>query len=188
MKKEKLKYIISIIIIILFTFSVVPKTFQNDTFYDIELGKSILENGADWQDHYSIHKNLEYCYPHWGFDVLCAIIYNSFGFSGIYVFTQIFASIFVLILFWNMLRKEISFNLAFISTLIISYLMRGSFCARCQIISYSLFLLEFMILENFVHRPTFFKTLALFLLSTIMANTHGTAWIMMLVLVLPFIA
>lgn len=187
MRNKKLKYIIAIILIILFTFSVVPKSFQNDTFYVIELGRSIIENGVDWQDHYSIHNELEYRYPHWAFDVINSIICNFFGFTGIYVFTQILASIFVLLVFWNMLRKEINFNLAFISTLIVAYMMKGGFYARGQIISYSIFLLEFMILENFVERPTFFKSLALFVLSVLMANMHSTAWIIMLILVLPFI-
>lgn len=187
MKEGKIKYIIAILLIIIFTFSVVPKTFQNDTFYCIELGRSILRNGVDWQDHYSVHKNLEYCYPHWAFDVILGQIFTFFGETGIYVFTQIFASVFILIIFWNMLRKDINFYLALISSLIIAYMMKGGFYARGQIISYSIFLLEFMILENFVDRPTFFKTLALIILSVIMANVHSTAWIMMLILVLPFI-
>ena len=185
--KEKLKYIIAVIFIVIFTFSVVPKTFQNDTFYVIELGRQIMENGVDFQDHYSIHENLEYRYPHWAFDVINSVIFNAFGFQGIYILTQIFASVFMLLVFWNMLRKEVHFNLALISTLIVAYMMKGGFYARGQIISYSLFLLTYMLLENFVERPTFFKTLALFALSCIMANVHSTAWIMMLILTLPFI-
>ncbi|MBR2290440.1 MAG: hypothetical protein IJ867_07700 [Clostridia bacterium] len=187
MKKEKLRRLIAIVLIVIFTFSVVPKTFQNDTFYVIELGRRISENGIDWQDHYSIHPNLEYKYPHWVFDIINYFIYNAFGFGGIYVGTCVLASIFMLLVFWNMRRKEINFNLAFFSTLIVAYLMKGTFYARGQIVSYSIFLLEYMILENFVERPTFFKSLALFALSVIMANIHGTAWMMMLVLVLPFI-
>ena len=187
MKKEKLKKWIAILLIILFTFSVVPKTFQNDTFYIIELGNQIQKTGVDWQDHYSIHSNLEYRYPHWAFDVINSWIYHAFGFAGTYVFTQVLASIFILLVFWNMLRKEVNFNLAFFSTLIVAYLMKATFYARGQVLSFSLFLLEYMILENFVERPTFFKSLALFALSFIMANVHSTAWIMMLVLLLPFI-
>ena len=185
--KEKLKYFIAVILIILFTFSIVPKSFQNDTFYIIELGKQILQNGVDWIDHCSIHQNLEYRYPHWAFDVLNFKIYDLFGFNGIYLFTQIFASIFVLLVFWTLLKREVNFNLSFLGTLIVAYMMRETFCARGQIVSYSLFFLEYILLENFVERPTLFKTLGLFALSCIMANVHSTAWIMMLVLLLPFI-
>ena len=184
---KKSKYLIAIILIIIFTFSVVPKTFQNDTFYIIELGRGIMETGVDWKDHYSIHPSLEYRYPHWAFDVLNSWIYNIAGFDGIYVATQIFASIFMLLVFWNMLKKGIGFNLAFISTLVVSYMMKGSFYERGQIVSYSIFLVEYIVLERFSERPSLFKTLALIVLSCIMANVHSTAWIMMLVLILPFV-
>lgn len=45
-KKIKLKFnIIAIISIIIFAFAISPKTLQNDTFYTIEIGEYILENG-----------------------------------------------------------------------------------------------------------------------------------------------
>ena len=185
--KKKLKYIIAIILIILFTFSIVPKNFQNDTFYMIELGRQIEKTGIDWKDHWSIHQNLQYRYPHWLFDLICSNIFENLGFTGIYVFTQMCSSIFIILIFINLLKKDVNFNLAFIGTLVTSYLMKGGFYARGQIISYSLFLIEYMILERFVQRPTVLKTLGLFIISCLMANIHSTIWIMMLVLLLPFI-
>lgn len=45
-KKTKIKFnIIAIISIIIFAFAISPKTLQNDTFYTIEIGEYILENG-----------------------------------------------------------------------------------------------------------------------------------------------
>ena len=112
--KKNLKYIIAVILIILFTFSIVPKTFQNDTFYVIELGRQIQETGIDWIDHYSVHPNLEYRYPHWAFDVIISKVFEVLGFNGIYIFTQIFATIFILLIFGNLLKKEVNFNLSFV--------------------------------------------------------------------------
>lgn len=185
--KKNLKYIIAIILIIIFAFSIVPRQLQNDTFYIIELGRQIQKTGVDWKDHWSIHDNLEYRYPHWLFDLINANIYEAFGFNGIYVFTQIFASALLVLIFINLIKKDISLNLAFIGTITTGYLMRIGFCDRGQIISYLIFFIEYMILERFVLRPTFFKTLGLFILSCLMANIHSTAWIMMLVLLLPFV-
>ncbi len=184
---KKLKCFIAVILLIIFTFSIVPKTLQNDTFYVIELGKQIEKTGIDWKDHYSIHKDLEYRYPHWAFDVINWKVFEIFGYDGIYVLTSIFASIFVLIVFWNLLSKKVNFNLAFIGSLVVSYLMKGGFTSRAQVVSYSLFLLEYIILESYVERPIYPKLLLLFFVSCLMANFHSTAWIMMLVLVLPFI-
>lgn len=185
--KKNLKYIIAVILIILFTFSVVPKTFQNDTFYVIELGNQIQKTGIDWKDHYSIHGDLEYRYPHWLFDVLNFNVFENLGFDGIYLLTQVFASLLILLIFWNLIRKEVNFNLAFVSSLVVAYMMKGSFYARGQVVSYSLFLIEYIILESFVEKPTILKTLGLFIVSCLMANIHSTAWIMMLVLLLPLI-
>ena len=185
--KKRFKYLIAIILIILFTFSIVPRSFQNDTFYVIELGRQIEKTGVDWEDHYSIHSNLEYRYPHWAFDVINAKVFDLFGFEGIYGLTMIFASIFVLIIFGTLIKKDVNFNLAFIGTLIVSYMMKEAFFERGQIVSYSLFLIEYLILENFVERPTILKGVGLFIVSSLMANFHSTAWIMMLVLILPFI-
>lgn len=72
MKKLKLNKkvfnIIAIICIIIFSASLAPKVLQNDTFYTIKIGESIIENGIDFKDHYSWH-GLNYDYPHWLYDV-----------------------------------------------------------------------------------------------------------------------
>lgn len=45
-KKTRRKLnIIAIISIIIFAFAISPKTLQNDTYYTIEIGKYVLENG-----------------------------------------------------------------------------------------------------------------------------------------------
>ena len=57
------KIIIEIIILIsigLFSFSVAPKTLQNDTYYTVSIGNLIMENGIDMKDHYSWHEDLPY--------------------------------------------------------------------------------------------------------------------------------
>ena len=68
--KKYLKYILVIILIIIFVTSIVPKSFQNDTFYIIALGNLVLDNGMDKVDHFSWHNNLSYNYPHWLFDII----------------------------------------------------------------------------------------------------------------------
>ena len=128
--RKNLKFIIAVILIIIFTFAIVPKSFQNDTFYIIELGRQIEKTGIDFKDHWSIHENLEYTYPHWLFDFINAKIYEAFSFTGVYVLTGICASILMLIIFGYLLNKDVNFNLALIGTLITSYMMSGGFTAR----------------------------------------------------------
>ena len=157
--KKKLKYLLACFFIVLFTFSIVPKEFQNDTFYVIALGDYILDNGVDNIDHYSWHNNLEYKYPHWLFDVINAKIYRSFQLDGIYIFVCIVSSIFMLVIFGLMIKKNISFNLAFISTIIVSYMMKGAYTARGEVVSYLLVLLEIPLIESFLKNKNKFSVL-----------------------------
>lgn len=185
--KSYVKYVIAIILIIIFTVSVVPKTFQNDTFYVIALGDYIIENGIDRVDHFSWHNDLEYRYPHWLFDVINGGLYNSFGLDGLYIFVCILSVIFMLLLFWLMLKKNIGFFIAFISTLIVTYMMKDSFMDRGQIISYIMFLIEINLIESFLKNKNKLSVVGLFIVACVIANVHATAWIMFLVLFLPYI-
>lgn len=62
--------IILIIAIVLFTTSIVPKVFQNDTFFAI--GDLILDNGIDMMEHFTWHENMTYYCSHWLFDIIIA--------------------------------------------------------------------------------------------------------------------
>ena len=185
--KNYFKYIVAIILIILFVISVVPRTFQNDTFYIIALGQQIMEGGLDRVDHFSWHNSLEYRYPHWLFDIANAGIFNSYGFDGIYVFTCFCSVIFMLVLFWVLFKKNNNWFLSFISTIIVSYMIKESFTGRAQVISYTLFLVEIQLIEHFIKKKNFLSCLGIAIISCIIANIHATAWIMTLVLFLPYI-
>ena len=60
------------------------KTFQNDTFYTVKVGESILEHGIDMKDHFSWHE-LEYTYPHWLFDIIIYKIHDLGGLNALYI-------------------------------------------------------------------------------------------------------
>ena len=81
LKKLQTKYnwifeIIIVIVIALFSYSIAPKTLQNDTYYTVAIGNLILDNGIDMKDHFSWHRDLPYVYPHWLYDVGMSLIYN----------------------------------------------------------------------------------------------------------------
>ena len=84
--KENFKYVVIVLLIIFFTISVVPKTFQNDIFYTIAIGKQIIENGIDDIEHFAWHEGLEYQTPHWFFDYINGLIFNVFDLEGLYIF------------------------------------------------------------------------------------------------------
>ncbi|MDR1783511.1 MAG: hypothetical protein LBR13_04550, partial [Dysgonamonadaceae bacterium] len=75
--------ITAVIAIILFAYAVTPVYLQNDTFYSIKIGQSILENGVDMKDHFSWIENLPYTYPHWAYDAFLGYLYNIGGLSAV---------------------------------------------------------------------------------------------------------
>lgn len=66
--KTKMKFnVLAIIFIIIFSFTLAPKTLQNDTYYTISIGEHIMENGLDREDPFA-WTDLKYTYPHWLYD------------------------------------------------------------------------------------------------------------------------
>ena len=85
LEKKKKKFAIFFILwICILGIGLVKKQFQNDTFYTIEIGELILNNGIDMMDHFSIH-TLAYTYPHWLYDVFIYICYAIGGYTGIHI-------------------------------------------------------------------------------------------------------
>ena len=68
--------IIAIILIAVFSYSIAPKTLQNDTYYTIRIGEHIINNGIDMKDPFSWHEDLAYTYPHWAYDTGLYLIYK----------------------------------------------------------------------------------------------------------------
>ena len=74
---------------------------------------------------------------------MIATIYNQFGFLGIYL-TVIVVAIFQGLLYYYIINKITKKTyLSLFITLIVMYINQNEFTARAQIISFSIFLIEF---------------------------------------------
>ena len=147
--KDNLKYVVIVLLIVIFTISIVPKDFQNDTFYTIAVGKHIVKNGISDIEPFAWHEGLEYQTPHWFFDYLNSLIYNVFELEGLYVFICALSVIFMLVIYFNMVSKGINWGVAYIATMITAYLLSNSlFTDRAQILSYLLFFIEVTLIET----------------------------------------
>lgn len=93
----------------------------------------------------------------------------------------------MLVLFWILLKKNNNWFLSFLVTLVVSYMIRTSLTGRAQVVSYILFLIEIQLIESFIKKKSILSIIGITLISCIIANIHATAWIMVLVLFLPYI-
>ena len=186
MKNKKFFTITSIIMIIAICIGFTIKSFQNDTFYTIKVGESILENGIDMIDHFSYH-NLPYTYPHWLYDVGIYKIYDLFGFEGLYINTIInFIALGILLFFVNIKLNKSYFVSLFFSVL--GTIMVANFItARAQIISYILFLLEIYFIERLLTSSKKRYGIYMLIICLLIANLHAAVWPLYFILMMPYI-
>ena len=185
---KKLLVIFSITIAI-FSIGIVYKSFQNDTFFNIAIGKHILENGIDMKEHFCwVNDNLYYTHSHWIFDIIIYLIYSSFGFAGIYVSVILFTILTAIALFLFLCKRNKSPIISFFITLLSIYLVQDCFTARSQIISFVCFIIEIFCLEQFIETNKKRYAISLIIISIIIANFHSATWPLLLVLFMPYVA
>jgi len=194
-KKVKIKFnVLAIISILIFCFAITPKTLQNDTYYTIAIGEHIIENGIDMKDPFSWHEDLPYTYPHWAYDVAIYEIYNLGEIAGIGGFTAIYISTVILCMILGIIIYAVSVKLSknhvisLIITIAMLFLLRNYIAARAQLVTYIIFVLEILFIEQFIETKKKRYAIGLIILPIIIANVHLAVWPFYFVLFLPYIA
>ena len=186
--KKAIFEIIAILLIALFSFSIAPKTLQNDTFYTVSIGNLIQQNGIDMKDHYSWHNDLPYTYPHWLYDVIMSVIYNQYGWQGIYVSVCVL-SILLGVLIYE-INKKLNKNqiISLIISLLSMYLLKSYIAARAQLATFIIFICVIYFIEKFIENPKKIRySIGIVISSILIANLHVAVWPFLFVISLPYI-
>lgn len=193
-KKTKMKFnILAIFAILIFCFAITPKTLQNDTYYTIKIGEHIMENGIDMKDPFSWHEDLPYTYPHWAYDVAIYQIFNLGettgigGFTAIYVSTIILTMILGITIYFTCNKLCKNQLVAFLITFGVMYLLKGFIAARAQLLTYILFVLQILLIEQFIETKKKRYAVGLVLIPIVIANVHLAVWPFYFVLFLPYV-
>ena len=187
--KNGIKFtIMAVVLIAIFCVVLTPVTLQNDTFYTIKIGEHIMQNGIDMQDPFSWHQDLAYTYPHWLYDVITYLIYNTFGMTGIYITTCILSVILGLTLFFTNKKLVKNQSISFIITVGVMYLIRGYIAARAQLVTFILFVLTIYFIERFLETKKKRYAVGLIIIPTLIANLHTAVFPFYFILYLPYIA
>ena len=184
MKRKKFDIIV-IILILMLAISIPAKTFQNDTFYIIKVGESIVNNGIDMLDHFSIH-NIMYPYEHWLHDLIIFFIYSKTGFVGLYISNMVFTFILGLILYFCSKKLYKNKYVSLIITISVIILLQPFIATRAQLVSYILFALEIFFLEMITSTGKWKYGIFLIIDSVFLVNVHATTWPMYLFLFIPY--
>lgn len=188
-------HILAIISILIFCFALTPITFQNDTYYTISIGKHIVETKTiDMQDPFSWHEGLPYTYPHWAYDVGTYLIYQLGentgigGFSAIYITTVLLAMILGTVIYYTMNKLCKNPLISFLLTMAVMYLLKDFITARAQLVTYILFALTILFIEQFIKTKKKRYAIYLLIIPILIANLHCAVWPFYFVLYLPYIA
>ena len=179
--------ILAIILIAIICVALSPVTLQNDTYYTIKVGEHIAKYGVDMEDPFSWHEDLGYTYPHWGYDLITYLIYNTFGMTGIYVTTCILAVILGITIY--LVNSKLTKNqvLSFILTIGVMYVIRGYIAARAQLVTFILFALTIYFIERFLETKKKRYGVGLIIIPILIANLHIAVFPFYFVLYLPYI-
>ena len=181
-------HLVAIVCILLFCAALAPKTLQNDTYYTIKIGEYIFNNGVGdlTEDLYSWHE-LPYTYPHWLYDLMVFVIYNSFGHTGIYVSTIVFTGILGLSVYALSNMKSKNKVVSLIITVLSIYLMRDFIAARAQLVTFILFVLAVICIEKLLKTEKKIYALFLVLIPLLITNLHCAVFPFYFILFLPYI-
>lgn len=181
--------ILAVVAIIIFSAALCPVTLQNDTFYTIKIGEHIVNTKTvDMQDPFSWHENLPYTYPHWAYDVIIYLIYNTTGLMGIFISTVILASILGVLMYFTNCKISKNKMVSFFITIGAMYLMQDYIAARAQLVTFILLELTILLIEKFLETKKIRYPVGIILTSIAIANLHCAVWPFFFVIFLPYIA
>ena len=194
-KIDKIKFnILAIFAIIIFSIALTPVTFQNDTYYTIAIGEDIVETGTiDMKDHFSWHEDLPYTYPHWLYDVGTYLVYQLGenveigGFTAVYILTALLSVILGLVIYMACVKISKHNIASFLITMGIMYLLKNFIAARAQLVTFILFALTILFIEEFLSSKKKRYAIGLIVISILIANLHVAVWPFYFVLYLPYI-
>ena len=189
-QKRKIRFnIMAIVLIIVFSFCISPKTLQNDTFYTIKIGEYILENGFNnMVEPFSWHEGLKYTFPHWGYDVIIYLIYSIGGQLGIYISTIALCSMLGIIMYLTSSKLIKNRVISFIVTIASLYVLKDYIAARAQLATFILFILTIYFIESFLETGKKRYAVGLIVIPILIANLHVAVFPFYFVLYLPYIA
>ena len=186
--KTKMKFnVLAIIFILIFSFTLAPRTLQNDTFYTISIGEHIMENGIDREDPFA-WTDLKYTYPHWLYDTCTYLVYDTWGMTGLYVVTGLLASLLGVLIYITNLKVNKNNLFSFALTIGVMFLISDFIAARAQLVSFILFVMEILFVECFLTSKKKRYIIGLAIIACLLANMHAAVFYVFFILLLPYFA
>ncbi len=129
---------------------------DRDTFFLLNTGRYIINNGIFYIDPFSMHEGLNIIVQQWLSDVIYYGIYSLLGVKGImlFLFIMLFIISFCLYKLFYLLcnNKIVSYILMILCSSIICF--ENLFVSRPQIFTYLIIIIELYLLERYIKSKT----------------------------------
>lgn len=162
---------------------------DSDVWHILSNGRYIMENGLPFIEPFSMHSGLAYIAQQWLADCVYWVLYSNYGVRGAVAFVFLIAGI-----SYFLLRKICMItsggkwlcatNVSFFAAIMLSVFM----CTRPQIISYLCWLIEILCLETYIRKRDVKVLLPIPLIAVTAVNCHAALWLMVPVLIVPYLA
>ncbi len=161
---------------------------NNDFWFLINTGKTILDKGFIKIEPFTIHENLFFIPQQWLTDIIFYIIYNKFNDIGILLLELIVNGVIIFLLYKSSFLISKKRSISIYITLIVDFLFLISdiITSRPQIFDIVLFLLELFLLESFIQKKKKIHLYFIPIISLFLINLHASMWIMFFVFLIPY--
>lgn len=163
---------------------------DNDFWFLINTGKTILKEGFITVETFTIHSSLSFIPQQWLTDIIFYLIYSKFDIHGIYYLTILCNIVIVYLSYKLCLFVSKSNKKSILITIIIdSFLIATqTISTRPQMFDIIVFISELFILEKYVFYGNKKYLYYIPLLSLVLINAHASMWLMLFVFMIPYIA
>ncbi len=162
-----------ILILLVYIVSISYVSFQNDTLFDIVLGKKYVTEGISTVDNFSIHENLEYISHHFMVNIITYFVHLYYDFTGLYIL-EILLTILLGYLLYTLNKKFVKCKkIAYAFVFIELAMLNGFISIRAQMYSYILFALELILIENFLKKKKIINLIILTIIPFLIINFHA---------------
>lgn len=179
-----------LIIIIEVITSLIAANPDSDSYFLIEMGRYIIENGEiPTKNVWTFHENFNIVIQQWLCDIANYIAYNLGGFKGLYVLAFIGLIIINIAFFKYAMLYTNNVYIAQIAMMISNIVMLPWVTTRPLLITCAFIVFELTALEKFNRgQDNSIKfILKMCLISLLQINWHSAIWMMLLVMMLPYI-
>ena len=163
--------------IFIYTLFVNFTNYDNDLWFILATGRSILTNGISHFDTLTMHSDYVVVTQQWLTSIIYYFVANNFGAAAFSTFISLitFLGVAVLYRYSKYLTKNTSIS-SLLTIFYIYFFVRGYTTSRPQIITYLILTLELFLTDKFIKTKNKKSLIVLPILSILEINMHSSMW------------